>query len=100
MVLILIVLCGYFILLIYFASKKVYTPNKQYYENMELVIDDNGIHQFSNGAESGLTYDQIFKVTETKMAFIILVGPRQGILIPKRGFDKEELEKIRKRIRR
>lgn len=96
----LIVLCGYFVLLIYFASKKVYTPNKQYYENMELVIDDKGIHQYSNGAESGLTYDQIFKSSETRRVFIILVGPRQGLLIPKKGFTLEELEEIRKRIKK
>lgn len=91
----LVVLCLYFFSLVYFASKKAYTPNKQYYQNMDIVINEKGIFQYSEGAESSLTYDKIFKVKENRLALIILVNPRQGILIPKKGFSKEEIEEIK-----
>ena len=92
----LIVLCGYFFALIFFASRKVYIPNKQYYQNMELVIDETGLHQTSSGAESHLTYKQIYNVKENKRTFIVLISPRQGILIPKKNFTNEEILEIRK----
>ena len=94
----LVVLLGYFFLLVFLASKKAYTPNKKYYENMEIVINDQGIFQYSDGAESGLTYNQIFKVKENRLALIILISDRQGILIPKKGFSKEEIEEVKKLI--
>ena len=96
----LVVLCGYFLALIYFASKKVYTPNKQYYQNMELIINENGLHQLSNGAESSLTFDKIFKTKENRRTFIILISPRQGVLIPKKSFTKEEIVEIRKYLKK
>ncbi len=94
----LIVLFIYFGLLVYFASKKVYLPNKQYYENMEITFNDLGVYQHSDGAESGLTYDQIHKVKESRTSIILFVGPRQGILIPKKGFTEDEIKEIRKLI--
>jgi len=94
----LVFLCVYFGLLIFMASRRTYLPNKQYYQNMELVINEKGIFQYSEGAESGLTYDQIYKVKENLFAFVVLISPRQGILIPKKGFEKEELEEIRRVI--
>lgn len=94
----LVVLCVYFLLLVYMASKKAYLPNKQYYENIELVINEKGVYQYSDGAESGITYDQIYKIKETRSALIVLLSPRQGVLIPKKGFTKEEIEKIKELI--
>lgn len=95
-----VVLLLYFGLLVYFGSKKTYTPNKKYYENMDMLINDEGIYQFSDGAESGITYDKIMKVKENKLAFIIMVNLRQGILIPKKGFTNEEIDKIRSLIKK
>ena len=95
-----VVLILYFGLLVYFGSKKTYTPNKKYYENMDMLINDEGIYQFSEGAESGITYNQIIKVKENKLAFIIMVNLRQGILIPKKGFTNEEIDKIRSLIKK
>ena len=91
-----VILIVYFGLLVYFASKKSYIPNKKYYENMDMLINDEGIFQFSEGAESGITYDKILKVKENKLSFIIMVNARQGILIPKKGFTDEELNEIRR----
>ena len=95
-----VILIIYFCLLVYFASKKSYTPNKQYYENMDILINEEGIYQFSEGAESGITYDKILKVKENKLSFIIMVNARQGILIPKKGFTNEELDEIRRRTKK
>ena len=92
-----VILIVYFGLLVYFASKKSYIPNKKYYENMDMLINDEGIFQFSEGAESGITYDKILKVKENKLSFIIMVNARQGILIPKKGFTDEELNEIRRK---
>lgn len=90
-----VVLIIYFSLLVYFASKKSYIPNKKYYENMDMLINEEGIYQFSEGAESGITYDKIYKVKENRLSFIIMINARQGILIPKKGFTTEELDYIR-----
>ena len=95
-----VILIIYFSLLVYFASKKSYVPNKKYYENMDMLINEEGIYQFSEGAESGITYDKILKVKENKLAFIIMVNARQGILIPKKGFTNEELDEIRRRTKK
>ena len=35
-----------------------------------------------------------------KITFIVLISPRQGILIPKKGFTKDELEDIRKCLKK
>ena len=95
-----VILIVYFGLLVYFASKKSYIPNKKYYENMDMLINDEGIFQFSEGAESGITYDKIYKVKENKLSFIIMVNARQGILIPKKGFTDEELNEIRRKTKK
>lgn len=92
----LVFLVIYFGLIIFFASRKTYLPNRKYYENMEIVVNEKGVFQYSDGAESGLTYDQIYKTKENRLALVLLVNPRQGILIPKKGFSKEELEEIKK----
>ena len=92
-----VILIVYFSLLVYFASKKSYIPNKKYYENMDMLINEEGIYQFSEGAESGITYDKIYKVKENRLSFIIMINARQGILIPKKGFTTEELDYIRKK---
>ena len=88
----------YFGLIIFFASKKTYVPNKKYYENMELLVNDKGIFQYSEGAESGLTYEQIYKVKENRYSLVLLLNPKQGILIPKKGFTLEEIETIKSMI--
>ena len=67
---------------------------------MDMLINDEGIYQFSEGAESGITYDKIMKVKENKLAFIIMVNLRQGILIPKKGFTHEEIDTIRNLIKK
>ena len=95
-----VILIVYFGLLVYFASKKSYIPNKKYYENMDMLINEVGIYQFSEGAESGITYDKILKVKENKLSFIIMVNARQGILIPKKGFTNEEIDTIRNLIKK
>ena len=92
-----VVLIIYFSLLVYFASKRSYIPNKKYYENMDMLINEEGIYQFSEGAESGIAYDKIYKVKENRLSFIIMINARQGILIPKKGFTTEELGYIRKK---
>ena len=71
--------------------------NKKYYENMDMLINEEGIYQFSEGAESGIAYDKIYKVKENRLSFIIMINARQGILIPKKGFTTEELDYIRKK---
>ena len=40
-----LVMLGYFLLMVYFASKKAYIPNKKYYENIEITINEEGIFQ-------------------------------------------------------
>lgn len=96
----LVFLVLYFGLIVFFASKRTYTPNKKYYENMDLVINDEGIYQYSvdGSAKSGLRYDQIFKVKEDKISLVLLVNQKQGIIIPKKGFTEEELNQIRNLI--
>ena len=89
----------YFGVIVYFASKKAYIPNKKYYENIELVINEEGIYQYSSGAESKLEYDKITKAKESKLSLVLLVNARQGILIPKKGFNEEELIEIRKLLK-
>lgn len=93
-------LCLYFGLLTFIASRRAYLPNKKYYQNMEMVINEKGIFQYSEGAESGFTYDKIFKVKENIIAFIVLISPRQGILIPKKAFTKEEEAIIRNLVKK
>lgn len=93
----LVFLILYFGLIVFFASKRTYTPNKKYYENMELIINDEGIYQYSvdGSAKSGLRYDQIFMVKEDRISLVLLVNQKQGIIIPKKGFTKDELDQIR-----
>jgi hypothetical protein len=64
---------------------------------MELIINDEGIYQYSvdGSAKSGLRYDQIFMVKEDRISLVLLVNQKQGIIIPKKGFTKDELDQIR-----
>ena len=93
-----LVLFSYFFLLVYFASKKAYIPNKKYYENIDITINEEGIFQRSEGAESCIKFEQIFKLKETNRTLIVLLSPRQGMLIPKKDFTLEEIEVLKKLI--
>ena len=96
----LVVLLTYYLLLVYFASKKAYLPNKKYYENIDMMIDEEGIHQYGDGAESHITYDKIYQLKETRSTLIILLSPRQGMILPKKGFNNEEILEIKKLIKK
>ena len=91
----LVFLLLYFGLITFFASKKAFTPNKKYYENMEIVINDQGVYQYSEGAESGITYDKVYKIKDNFLFFVVLVSPRQGIILPKKAFTKEEIVEVK-----
>ena len=63
-------------------------------------MNDEGIYQYSEGAESGVTYDKVFKFKENFLFFVVLVSPRQGIILPKKAFSKSELEEIRTKMKK
>ena len=91
-----LVMLGYFLLMVYFASKKAYIPNKKYYENIEITINEEGIFQKCEGAESSIQKEKIFQIKDTKSALLIMLNPRQGMLLPKKDLTKEEVEEIKK----
>ena len=63
---------------------------------IETIFSDVGVYQKSKLGTLDLTFDNIFKVSETKNAFYVYISSIQAAIIPKRCFDRtEDIQAIR-----
>ncbi len=67
---------------------------------VENVINEGGFHQTSSVGNTDLTFEQFFKICETKDAFYLYISKIQAFIMPKQDFaSEEEIENLKKILR-
>lgn len=64
-------------------------------QELKITLTDNEYKDCTNGEVNSITYDKLYCYKETKDYFYLYVDKMNALILPKREFSEEELEKIK-----
>ena len=85
-----------FPVLIYFAAKRSYAANKRISETIEYQFAKDHLIMTGESFHSQLTWDKVYKVTETKNWILIWQNRQIANAIPKRDVWDGQIEDLKK----
>lgn len=94
----LIILNGYLVMMVYLGSRLVYKKNKGAYNDFTFYFDEEGISQGEGTKRITTKWQDFAKCYKSLGLYCFLVSERQGLIVPKRVFTKEELAWIKSKI--
>lgn len=94
----LVILNGYLVMMVYLGSRLVYKKNKDAYNDFTFYFDEEGISQGEGKNRITTKWDEFSKCYYSLGLYCFLVSERQGLIVPKRVFNKEELTWIKSKI--
>lgn len=81
-------------------SKWVYKSNQLLQAKLTIYIDKNGIHEISDISKINTSFENVYKVYESKHALYIYIAKNAAIIIPKRAIQSAfDIEKLRGLLR-
>ncbi len=89
----------YLVTIVYMTSKMVYKNNKELYQNLSFEFDDAGIYQIVNEHKMITKWEEFSKKYLFLGIYCFMISNRQGIIIPKNIFTKEEKEWLNNKIK-
>ena len=80
----------------YFTAKKNYAANQRISETIEYQFDKDNLLMKGESFNSQLTWDKVYKVTQTKNWILIWQNRQIANPIPKRDVWEEQIENLKK----
>ncbi|MDA3616345.1 YcxB family protein [Polluticaenibacter yanchengensis] len=82
-------------LLTYFTSKKNYSDNQRLSETIEYQFDKDNLLMQGESFNAQLTWDKVYKVTQTKNWILIWQNRQFANPIPKRDIPEEQIKNLK-----
>lgn len=89
----------YLCLIVFLSSKMVYKNNKDVYKNLSFEFDDEGIYQCVNEHKMITKWEEFSKKYLFLGIYCFMISDRQGIIIPKSVFTKEEQDWLNNKLK-